>query len=94
MVRLLKAMTAGVLKYSHRSAQPMQLEFVKRSLELGLTMVGVVFISGCVFYELELVRGGAALALRARGVGRGRGADVALTMPVSNKRHRGAAASS
>ncbi|PNW87416.1 hypothetical protein CHLRE_02g146300v5 [Chlamydomonas reinhardtii] len=54
VVRLLKAMTAGVLKYSHRSAQPMQLEFVKRSLELGLTMVGVVFISGCVFYELEL----------------------------------------
>ncbi|KAG2437227.1 hypothetical protein HXX76_005890 [Chlamydomonas incerta] len=54
VVRLLKALTAGVLKYSHRSAQPMQLEFVKRSLELGLTMVGVVFISGCVFYELEL----------------------------------------
>ncbi len=32
-----------------------QLEFYRRAVELALVLVGVVFISGCVFYELEWV---------------------------------------
>ncbi|KAG2495890.1 hypothetical protein HYH03_006128 [Edaphochlamys debaryana] len=58
VIRLLKVLTSTVLRYSRKSVQPMQLAFVRRSLELALTLLGVVFISGCVFYELEVAAHG------------------------------------
>ncbi|GIL81258.1 hypothetical protein Vretifemale_10305, partial [Volvox reticuliferus] len=57
-VRLCKSITFIMLQYSRRTSQPMQLEFVRRSTDLAVTLVAVVFISGCVFYELEQVQEG------------------------------------
>ncbi|KXZ43950.1 hypothetical protein GPECTOR_77g46 [Gonium pectorale] len=54
VIRLLKVASSTVLRYSRSNIQPMQLEYVRRSVELGLTLFGVTFIAGCVFYELEV----------------------------------------
>ncbi|GLC41526.1 hypothetical protein PLESTM_001206000 [Pleodorina starrii] len=56
VVRLCKSVTFIVLQYTRRTSQPMQLEYVRRSADLAVTLVAVVFISACVFYELEVVQ--------------------------------------
>ncbi|GLI61100.1 hypothetical protein VaNZ11_003381, partial [Volvox africanus] len=61
VVRLCKSITFIMLQYSRHTSQPMQLEFVRRSADLAVTLVAVVFISGCVFYELEQVQEGLSL---------------------------------
>ena len=56
-MRFLKAATAAFMTaYVRTSANPLQMELHKKLITLVTTLVGVVFIGGCIFYELEQVR--------------------------------------